>query len=97
MAAFTRSVNVILVDSVSDTLGEATVLVIVSCLGIAASFTVLSLSTLSSHRHLALKRVGRCCYVSFAAGLLLTLTLLLAAYIFLRGHNLPVAGLSLDW
>ena len=85
-------VNVILVDFRGfDTLGEATVLVI-AALGIAAllSGSLPSSTTLSSPPSGIEARWPLLLRVS--AGLLLALTLLLAAYIFLRGHNLPGGG-----
>ena len=85
-------VNVILVDFRGfDTLGEATVLVI-AALGIAALLSggLPSSTTLSSPPSGIEARWPLLLRVS--AGLLLALTLLLAAYIFLRGHNLPGGG-----
>jgi len=85
-------VNVILVDFRGfDTLGEASVLVI-AALGITAllsgglpsPMTLSPSLTGAEARWPLLLRVG--------AGPLLALTLLLAAYIFLRGHNLPGGG-----
>ena len=85
-------VNVILVDFRGfDTLGEATVLVI-AALGITALLTGgFPLPIRSSPRVVSIEERWPL-LLRMGARPLLALTLLLAAYIFLRGHHLPGGG-----